>query len=100
MVQLELRVLLLHHLRHRLPPQSAARKDVGLVDRMDREGRRSSEGDLAGDSGDALDFGPGVDHGVPGGSRGVGLLTLAKVDTSDELEQDTHIRRVSFDIQP
>ena len=94
MVELELRVFALQRLGHDLPPQTGAREDVGLVDRVDRQGRIGRERDLGGDARDALDLLDAVDHRVPRDvlpRRDVLLLALAKVDPADELAHDDDV---------
>lgn len=94
MIELDPRVLALQSLGHDLPPETGAREDVRLVDRVDRERGVGREGDLRGDAGDALDLLDAVDHGVPGDVllRGdVLLLARAKVDAADELADDDDV---------
>ena len=94
MVERELRVFAFQRLRHDLPPQTGAREHVGLVDRVDRQGRLGRERDLGGDARDAADLLDAVDHRVPGDvlpRRDALLLALAKVDPADELAHDDDV---------
>lgn len=93
-VELQVRVLLLEHLRDDSPPEARGREDVGLVDRVDRERGVGALGEVRGEAGDALDFGDRVGAGVKGlgvralGGASDGLAAVAKVDAADQLADD------------
>ena len=94
MVELDLRVPALQRLSHDLPPQTRARQDVRLVDRVDRQRGVGREGDLRRHARDALHFLDAVDHGVPSyvlPRRNVLFLALAKVDAPNELADDDDV---------
>lgn len=94
MFELDLRVFAFQSLGHDLPPETRARQDVRLVDRVDRQRGFGREGDLRRHARYALDFLDAVDHGVPRDvllRRDVLLLALAKVDTADELADDDDV---------
>lgn len=92
MVELEIGVVLLHHLGNGLPPESRGGENVGLVDGVDGEGRSFCSSNLASDSSDSLDFRDGVGHLVPGDSGSVDLLSVSEVNSSDELQRNERAR--------
>ena len=88
---LHLRELLSHHLRHNLPPQPTRREDVGLVQTPHGERRVVLQGQVCGETGDALDFGARVRLGVEGVAAAVVFLALAEVDTAGQFTDDVEV---------
>ena len=91
MPDLHLRELLSHHLRHNLPPQPTRREDVGLVQTPHGERRVVLQGQVCGETGDALDFGARVRLGVEGVAAAVVFLSLAEVDTTGQFTDDVEV---------
>ena len=74
-------------------PETGGGEYVSLVDGVDDGRRVGLEGEVGGESGDALHVVAVVDHGVErvadrGGVVEIGLLALAKVEPLDELTDD------------
>lgn len=87
-LQLQLRELGRHGLRHDPAPEPARRQHVGLVQAPHGRGRVAREREVRGQSRDTLDLGARVQLGVPGhlvAGVEVGLLALAEVDAAREL---------------
>lgn len=88
---LELRELLLHDLGDDLAPKTAGSQDVGLVETPDGQGRVVLQGQVSGQTDDALDLGPRVRLCVHSESAAVVLLALAEVDTARQLADDVEV---------
>lgn len=85
-VELEIRVVLLHHLGNGLPPEPRGGENVGLVDGVNGESGSLGSSNLASDSSDSFDFRDGVGHLVPSNSGSVDLLSISEVNSSDKLQ--------------
>jgi hypothetical protein len=107
MAECQLWVFPLHGLCDDLSPKSGRSEDVGFIDRVDWKGWVGGEGDLSCDSGDSLDFGDGVDHGIPCYalfilflplSKVYSKLTLHKLDKEDVQRPPTSSRRTMMSV--
>lgn len=89
--ELELRELLLHHLRHNLTPQPRRGKHVRLVERPHRQGWVGLHSQVTSKTGNALNLRAGVDLSIPGSSITCILLALTKVQTTRQLTDDVEV---------
>lgn len=96
MPDLQLRELLRHHLRHRLPPQPAGREHVGLVKTPHGERRVVLQSQVAREAGDALDLGPRVGFRVECVAGAVVFFALAKVDPAGEFADDVEVDAAAY----
>lgn len=89
-LDLEIRELLLERLGHDLSPQAAGRQHVSLVERPHLLVTTASREESSQTS-NSLNLLAGVRLGVPGRTRAVVLLALAKVDTTRELADNDDV---------
>lgn len=89
--ELELRELLLHHLRHNLTPQPRRRKNIRLVERPHRQRRVGLHSQVSREAGDALNLRARVHLGIPRYSITGILLALAKVQSTRQLADDVEV---------
>jgi hypothetical protein len=91
MTNLQLREFLLHDLGDNLSPQSAGGEDVGLVQTPDGSWGVLGEGEVGGETGDALDLRARVGLSVHGVTRTIVLDAVAEVDTTGQFADNVDV---------